>query len=80
MQSEVEAIKKLSSRASKVSCHYLINEGGKVFKLVAEKFIAWHAGKSRWKNFKSLNKFSIGIELVNPGHEFGYKNFKKFKF
>ena len=77
MQSEVEAIKKLSSRTSKVSCHYLINEEGKVFKMVAEKFIAWHAGKSGWKNFKSLNKFSIGIELVNPGHEFGYKNFKK---
>ncbi len=79
MQSEIEAIKRLSSVASKVSCHYLINEKGKIFKIVPEKFIAWHAGKSQWKNFKSLNKFSIGIELVNPGHEFTYKNFKKIQ-
>ena len=46
-------------------------------KLFQKKFSAWHAGKSGWKNFKFLNKFSIGIELVNPGHDFGYRKFSK---
>jgi len=77
MQSKVEAFKKLYSPKSKVSCHYFIDEIGNIVRIVPEKFSAWHAGKSGWKNFKFLNKFSIGIELVNPGHNFGYRKFSK---
>ena len=77
MQSKVEAIKKLCSSRSKVSCHYFIDEIGNTIRIVPEKFSAWHAGKSSWKNFKLLNKFSIGIELVNPGHDFRYRNFSR---
>ena len=77
MQSKVEALKKLSNSKSKVSCHYFIDEIGNIVRIVPEKFSAWHAGKSSWKNFKFLNKFSIGIELVNPGHDFGYCKFSK---
>jgi len=75
MQSEIESIKRLQNKSSKVSCHYLINRKGKVFNMVPDKKIAWHAGKSKWKKFTNLNKTSIGIELVNKGHNFGYQNF-----
>ncbi len=75
MQSEGESIKKLANPKSKVSCHYLINRKGKIFKMVDEKNIAWHAGKSMWKKYKNLNKNSIGIELVNKGHKYGYQRF-----
>ena len=75
MQSEIESINKLKNKSSSVSCHYLINRAGKVTLMVPENRIAWHAGKSKWKNFKNLNKYSIGIELVNKGHKFGYQNF-----
>ena len=75
MQSEIASIKRLIKKNSKVSCHYLINRKGIIKKLVKVKNIAWHAGKSKWKNFVNLNKNSIGIELVNKGHEFGYQNF-----
>ena len=77
MQSERESIKRLCSPLSKVSAHYLINQNGKIFKLVEDRHIAWHAGKSRWKKFNNLNKNSIGIELVNKGHQYGYTSFKK---
>ena len=77
MQSEVAAINRLSNPRSKVSCHYLISQKGQIIKMVDEKHEAWHAGKSKWKNFKNLNKNSIGIELVNLGHKYGYQNFKK---
>ena len=75
MQSEIESIKKLKDPSSKVSCHYLINKSGLIIKMVNENNIAWHAGKSKWKKFKNLNSKSIGIELVNKGHQFGYQNF-----
>ena len=75
MQSERESVKRLTTSSSKVSCHYLINRRGKIFRLVKDKDIAWHAGKSMWKNYKNLNKNSIGIELVNRGHKLGYQNF-----
>ena len=75
MQSEIESIKKLEDINSNVSCHYLINRKGKIIQMVNENKIAWHAGKSKWKKFKNLNKNSIGIELVNKGKEFGYQNF-----
>ena len=77
MQSERACIKRLSSNKSQVSTHYLINRAGSIIKMVNEKRIAWHAGKSKWKNFINLNDQSIGIELVNKGHQFGYENFPK---
>ena len=77
MQSERESIKRLSDKKSQVSTHYLINKKGRIIKMVEEQNIAWHAGKSRWKNFINLNSRSVGIELVNKGHAFGYENFSK---
>ena len=77
MQSERESIKRLCNPLFKVSAHYLINQSGKIFKLVEDEQIAWHAGKSRWKKYNNLNKDSIGIELVNKGHQYGYTSFKK---
>ena len=75
MQSEIESIKRLKNIKSKVSCHYLINRKGITRRMVDEKYEAWHAGKSRWKNLVNLNKYSIGIELVNKGHKIRYENF-----
>ena len=75
MQSERESVKRLISPSSKVSCHYLINRSGKVFRLVEDQNIAWHAGKSMWGKYENLNKNSIGIELVNKGHRYGYQTF-----
>ena len=77
MQSEGESIKRLISKKSKVSAHYLIGRKGNLIKMVEENNIAWHAGKSRWKNYINLNSQSIGIELVNKGHRYGYENFSK---
>jgi len=76
MQSERESIKRLCSPKSKVSSHYLIGKNGKVYRLVKDNQIAWHAGKSCWGKYKNLNKNSIGIEMVNKGHRLGYTNFK----
>ena len=75
MQSEIASIKRLKNPKSKVSCHYLIDRKGTVVNMVKDNFVAWHAGKSKWKNFNNLNSSSIGIELVNKGHRFGYQNF-----
>ena len=77
MQSERASIKRLTSIKSNVSAHYLINRKGAVTKMIDEKKTAWHAGKSKWKNFTNLNKNSIGIEIVNKGHKFGYEKFTK---
>ena len=79
MQSERESLKRLLSSSSKVSCHYLINRSGKIFRLVEDQNIAWHAGKSMWGKYKNLNKNSIGIELVNKGHRHGYQTFTKIQ-
>ena len=76
MQSERESIKRLCNPISKVSSHYLINQKGKIIRLVQDKYVAWHAGKSCWGSHKNLNENSIGIELVNKGHQFGYESFK----
>ena len=75
MQSEIESIKRLINPKSKVSCHYLINRNGRVIQLVKDTRVAWHAGKSKWKKFINLNNNSLGIELANKGHEYGYQNF-----
>ena len=77
MQSERESLQRLCKSNSQVSCHYLINRNGKIFRLVQDNYIAWHAGKSCWGKYTNLNKNSIGIELVNKGHQFGYTSFKK---
>ncbi len=75
MQSEIESLVRLKDVKTKVSCHYLINRKGEVTKLVDENRVAWHAGKSKWKKFNNLNNKSLGIELVNKGHQYGYEKF-----
>ena len=75
MKNEKNAIKRLTDFNSKVSSHYLIKNNGEVVVLVPDLYIAWHAGKSSWKNFKSLNSSSIGVEISNPGHYFNYKKY-----
>jgi len=77
MQSEIESLKRLKNPSSAVSSHYLINKRGKIYQLVKDEHVAWHAGKSKWGKTKNLNKNSIGIELVNKGHKYGYENFPK---
>lgn len=70
------ALDRLRSREARVSCHYLVCEDGAVLQLVAEADRAWHAGASFWERAgDDLNSRSIGIEIVNPGHEFGYRDF-----
>jgi len=80
MKKESSALKKLCNPNSKVSAHYFIKNNGRVLNLVPDNYVAWHAGKSNWKKLNSLNKNSIGIEINNPGHENGYKNFTKNQF
>ena len=75
MRSENEAINRLLNVKSKVSCHYFIKKNGKIILMVPANYEAWHAGKSNWKNDKSLNKNSIGIEISNKGHDHGYEKF-----
>ena len=75
MKSEKDAIKKLTDYNSNVSCHYYITKLGRVIQMVPDLYIAWHAGKSKWKKDISLNKNSIGIEVSNPGHGNGYIKF-----
>jgi N-acetylmuramoyl-L-alanine amidase len=75
MQSEIESFNRLKNLKAKVSCHYFISRNGQITQMVKDFKIAWHAGKSKWKNFNNLNEASIGIELVNKGHEFRYQNF-----
>jgi len=70
-----EALARLRDPEAKVSSHYLVEEDGRVFALVPEARRAWHAGVSFWKGERGLNGVSIGIEIVNPGHEWGYRAF-----
>ncbi|WP_440930215.1 N-acetylmuramoyl-L-alanine amidase [Candidatus Pelagibacter sp.] len=77
MKKESDAISRLLDVKSKVSCHYFIKNNGNLIRMVPESYIAWHAGKSKWKKFISLNKHSIGIEISNPGHDHGYKSFNQ---
>jgi N-acetylmuramoyl-L-alanine amidase len=69
------ALARLCDPAAKVSAHYTIDEDGTVYRHVPEEKRAWHAGVSCWAGLRGLNDRSIGIELVNPGHEFGYRAF-----
>ena len=77
MRSEKNAIKKLVSNTSNVSCHYFIKKNGEIIQMLPDLYIAWHAGLSKWKNYNLLNKNSLGIEIHNPGHQHGYKSFTK---
>jgi len=76
MKKTSDAIKRLTNYKSEVSCHYFIKKNGDLIRMVPDSYVAWHAGKSRWKNHNFLNKLSIGIELDNPGHDHGYQPFK----
>ena len=71
------AIARLRDPEAKVSAHYLVAEDGQILRLVPEEKRAWHAGRSSWRGIQDINSASIGIEIVNPGHEFGYRPFPK---
>jgi N-acetylmuramoyl-L-alanine amidase len=75
MRTAQEAIDRLRDPAARVSSHYVVDEDGFVRRLVAEERRAWHAGTSYWRGHRGLNDRSIGIEMVNPGHEWGYRDF-----
>lgn len=75
MQTGEAALSRLTIAASKVSSHYLVFEDGRIVQMVPESKRAWHAGVSHWAGETDINSRSIGIEIVNPGHEFGYVNF-----
>ncbi len=75
MQSGQAALERLCDPAAAVSAHYLIDEDGQLHRLVDDHYRAWHAGVSYWQGLSGVNGCSIGIELVNPGHEFGYRPF-----
>jgi N-acetylmuramoyl-L-alanine amidase len=75
MLNAADAVARLTDSQAKVSAHYLIAEDGQVMRLVAEENRAWHAGRSVWRQIDDVNSASIGIEMVNPGHEYGYRPF-----
>lgn len=75
MQDAESALDRLCDPLAEVSAHYCIDEDGTVYKLVDEQHRAWHAGVSYWRGETDINSRSVGIELVNPGHEFGYRAF-----
>ena len=75
MKKEKDAINKLTNYKSKVSCHYFIKNNGDIISMVPDLYTAWHAGVSAWQKYKSINKYSIGIEINNPGHNNKYKKF-----
>lgn len=77
MKDAASAVARLCDPEAKVSAHYVVDEDGSVSRLVDEAKRAWHAGKSMWRGITDMNSASIGIELVNPGHEFGYRPFPK---
>lgn len=69
------AIQRLADPEAKVSAHYVVAEDGQIIRMVDEAHRAWHAGRSWWRGISDVNSASIGIEIVNPGHEFGYRPF-----
>ncbi|WP_333590832.1 N-acetylmuramoyl-L-alanine amidase [Brevundimonas sp.] len=75
MKTGHEAVARLRDPEAKVSAHYVVNEDGSILRLVAEERRAWHAGRGAWQGETDCNAASIGIEIVNPGHEFGYCDF-----
>ena len=77
MKTAQGALDWLCAEEAQVSCHYFVFEDGRIAQLVAEKHRAWHAGNSYWHGECDINSRSIGIEIVNPGHEFGYVQFRE---
>lgn len=77
MKTAQEAVNQLRIPSTKVSAHYIVDEKGMIYHLVDENKRAWHAGVSSWRGHTNINHRSIGIEIVNPGHEFGYRPFPK---
>lgn len=77
MQTGEAALARLTDPEARVSSHYLVEEDGRIFRLVPEERRAWHAGVSYWQGDEDCNGVSVGIEVVNPGHEFGYRKFPK---
>lgn len=75
MKNAEVALRRLCDPIAEVSAHYVIDEDGTLYQLVDEDKRAWHAGVSLWEGETDINSISIGIELVNPGHEFGYREF-----
>ena len=75
MQDAAGALARLCDPEAKVSCHYLVDEDARVHRLVPEDRRAWHAGRSHWREIDDVNSASVGIEIVNPGHEWGYRPF-----
>ena len=75
MKNELSALNRLTDYKSKVSAHYFIKKNGKIINLVPDLYEAWHAGKSNWKNIQSLNRYSIGVEIQNSGHENLYEKY-----
>lgn len=75
MQSAEAAVARLCDAKARVSAHYVVDEDGSILKLVPEERRAWHAGRGVWLGETDCNAASIGIEIVNPGHEFGYRDF-----
>lgn len=75
MRTGAEALERLCDPAAKVSAHYLVEEDGRIFRLVPEERRAWHAGVACWAGVEDVNARSIGVEIVNPGHEWGYRDF-----
>ncbi len=75
MQSAEDALVRMCDGEAKVSAHYMIDEDGTVTRMVSEDKRAWHAGRSYWRGITDVNSASVGIELVNPGHEWGYRPF-----
>ena len=77
MSKEIDAINLLTNQKSKVSAHYFIKKNGEIISLVPDLYISWHAGTSSWKKYKSINRYSIGIEISNSGHDYKNENFTK---
>ena len=77
MRSETKALKRLTDDKAKVSCHYFIKRNGQIILMVPELYETWHAGESKWKKDISLNRNSIGVEITNKGHDFGYQSYSK---
>jgi N-acetylmuramoyl-L-alanine amidase len=75
MRDDQAALEKLADPAAEVSCHYFVQEDGEVIQMVPENRRAWHAGRSSWEGITDINSNSIGIEIANPGHDWGYRDF-----
>ena len=80
MKSLTLAYQKLSNEKSDVSTHYLISRNGTIFNFLCPSYKAWHSGKSKWKRNNNINDYSIGVELENKGHEFGYSHYTNIQY